>query len=245
MIDTLTIKQLTVSLEKKIIIRDVNIHLKQGSLHVLMGPNGSGKSTLALALMGYPTYTVSGTILLNGIDITDLAMHKRAQAGLFITFQQPQEIPGVSIATFLKAAYEALHEPISVDKLQQRAFFYMDLLAMDQALFYRNLHEGFSGGEKKKLELLQLLMFKPKVAILDEIDSGLDVDALAVVAEGIKQAQKENPEMSIVLITHYQRILAHMQPDVVHVLKDGRLIASGDITVAQQIDQLGYDGLLQ
>ena len=245
MIDTLTIKQLTVSLEKKIIIHDVNIHLKQGSLHVLMGPNGSGKSTLALALMGYPTYTVSGTILLNGIDITDLAMHKRAQAGLFITFQQPQEIPGVSIATFLKAAYEALHEPISVDELQQRVLFYMDLLAMDQALLYRNLHEGFSGGEKKKLELLQLLMFKPKVAILDEIDSGLDVDALAVVAEGIKQAQKENPEMSIVLITHYQRILAHMQPDVVHVLKDGRLIASGDITVAQQIDQLGYDGLLQ
>ena len=239
----LQLQQFSVALEDKTIIAPLDLAIGKGALHVLMGPNGSGKSTLALALMGHPTYTVSGTILLDGQPINELPVHKRAQAGLYLSFQQPQEIPGVSIVTFLKAAYESMHGPISVDELQQRAISYMQLLAMDQALLYRNLHEGFSGGERKKLELLQLLLFKPKVAILDEIDSGLDVDALDAVARGITHARQQNPDMAMLLITHYQRILQNLQADAVHVIKDGVLIRSGDVSVIEQIEQSGYDGL--
>ncbi len=237
----LQIKNYYVSLQDKKLLNDINLDITSGSVHALMGPNGSGKSTMALSLMGHPAYTVTGSVLLNGQEIGTMPTHKRAQAGLFLSFQQPYEIPGVSLSSFLKAAYEAVHKSIDPKALQDTVSAYLELLELDQSFYYRNLHEGFSGGEKKKLELLQLLLLKPKVAILDEIDSGLDVDALRVVAQALNTAREKNPQMSILLITHYQRMLTYIQPDQVHLLINGELIQSGDHTLASTIEQYGYD----
>lgn len=237
----LTIANYAIFHDELQIVKNINLKIDQGSLHVLMGPNGSGKSTLALALMGHPAYSTTGSAYLNDQQLDELPVHKRAQAGLFLSFQQPHEIPGVPLRTFLKAAYEAIHEPIEPQELQSRVMRYLDLLELDQAIYWRNLHEGFSGGQKKKLELLQLLLLKPKVAILDEIDSGLDVDALRVVADALSVARKENPNMTVLLITHYQRMLHYLTPDAVHLLMDGELVRSGDAQLAQEIEQFGYD----
>ena len=231
---------LSVSCAQKEIVHDVSLAVPAGQVHALMGPNGSGKSTLAVALMGHPAYTTSGTITLAGHDITDVPIHKRAQAGLFLSFQQPHEIPGVPIATFIKAAYEAIHGAITPQALKERAAVYMDVLCMDEALWFRNLHEGFSGGQRKKLEVLQLLLLRPKVAVLDEIDSGLDVDALQAVANGLHLARKEQPTLSLLLITHYQRLLQYITPDVVHVMHQGRIANRGDAALALAIEQQGY-----
>jgi Fe-S cluster assembly ATP-binding protein len=241
----LSIKNLAVSIEDREIIKNFNLEIEAGSIHALMGPNGSGKSSLANTLMGHPRYSVKGgTIFFNEIDITNFSPDKRAKQGLFLAFQYPQEIPGVQVFTFLKEVQRALTgNDIPVEELYDQLCNYLQLLSMDESFAYRNVNEGFSGGEKKRFELLQLLMLKPKLAILDEIDSGLDVDALKVVAHGLAIARKESPNLSILLITHYQRILNYIEPDFVHVMQDGYLIKSGDASLAQAIDQEGYDGI--
>jgi Fe-S cluster assembly ATP-binding protein len=208
-----------------------------------MGPNGSGKSSLANALMGHPAYTVSaGKIFFDNKDITNSAIHERARQGLFLSFQHPCEIPGVSIASFLREAYTAIsRETISPLDFESLLSHRCMQLGIDKAFTNRAVNVGFSGGEKKRFELLQLLLLKPKVAILDEIDSGLDVDSLKVVAQGIAIARQENPDLAILLITHYQRILDYIVPDYVHILCQGRIIQSGDASLARHIEVRGYD----
>lgn len=239
----LQINNLSVSVNDKAVLYDINLNIDSGTIHAIMGPNGSGKSSLAYSLMGHSSYTItSGSILLNDFDISKSLVHERAKQGLFLSFQHPCEIPGVSVASFLKEAFIAITgQHISVADFQTLLLQYCEKLSIDPAFIQRSL-EGFSGGEKKKLELLQLLLLKPKLAILDEIDSGLDIDALKIVAAGIELARKENPQMSIILITHYQRILEYIIPDYVHVLCDGRIVSSGNADVARDLEIRGYDG---
>lgn len=240
----LLINNIFVSVIDKPVLYDISLNISPGAIHAIMGPNGSGKSSLAYALMGHPSYNItSGTVLLNDIDMVDMSVHERAKNGLFLSFQHPCEIPGVSVVSFLKEAYMAVTGThIAVADFQKLLLDRCKQLSIDPTFIARGLNEGFSGGEKKRLELLQLLVLRPKVAILDEIDSGLDIDSLKVVAAGIEFARKENPTMSIVLITHYQRILNHIVPDYVHVLCDGRLVESGDAQVAKVLELKGYDG---
>jgi Fe-S cluster assembly ATP-binding protein len=242
----LRINNISVLINDKPVLYDINLNVDSGSIHAIMGPNGSGKSSLAYTLMGHPGYQIlSGSILLNDCDISQSLVHDRAKHGLFLSFQHPCEIPGVSVASFLKEAYIATTGThIAVADFQALLLERCQQLSIDPAFIQRSL-EGFSGGEKKKLELLQLLLLKPKLAILDEIDSGLDIDALKVVAAGIALARQENPQMSIILITHYQRILDYIIPDYVHVLCDGRMVASGNAHVARDLEIKGYDGFKQ
>lgn len=228
----------------KQVVNNISLGLESGSLHVLMGPNGSGKSSLALSLMGHKAYTATGSAMIDGHDIVPLSVDKRAQLGLFLSFQQPYEIPGVPLSSFFKVIYEIKYGPIEPKRLQEKLFAYFDLLEIDHAFYYRNLHEGFSGGQKKKLEMLQLLLLKPRVAILDEIDSGLDVDALRVVAHALALARKESPEMAVLVITHYQQLLKHLQLDHLHIMVDGSLIKSGDYQLAHVVEQQGYDAVM-
>lgn len=243
----LNIHNLSVSVFNQPILNNITLSIKPGTIHAIMGPNGSGKSTLAYALMGHPHYQITaGSIALQGKDITDLSSYKRAQRGLFLAFQQPQAIPGVRVCTFLKEAYCAIHgKPIEVHNFQQLLFTRMKQLSIDPSFVSRNLNDGFSGGERKRFELLQLLLLQPNVAVLDEIDSGLDIDALKIVSNGIAIARKENPRLSIMLITHYQRILKFVSPDYVHVLCNGRMVKSGNASLAQELEQKGYDGFRQ
>jgi Fe-S cluster assembly ATP-binding protein len=240
----LCINNIFVSINDKPVLYDINLNIDSGAIHAIMGPNGSGKSSLAHSLMGHPSYTItSGSIFLDGSDISSAQVHERAKHGLFLSFQHPCEIPGVSVASFLKEAYMAVTGThIAVADFQTLLQKRCEQLLIDPAFMARGLNEAFSGGEKKKLELLQLLILQPKVAVLDEIDSGLDIDALKVVAAGIELARKENPAMSIVLITHYQRILDYIAPDYVHVICDGRIVVSGDAHVARDLEIRGYDG---
>lgn len=237
------ITNLTVSVDQKLVLKSINLEVSPGTVHVLMGRNGSGKSTLAHVLMGHPFYPLSsGTIHFNGNDISHMPIDKRAQEGIFLAFQNPIEIPGVTVFAFLKEAYAAITKKVvSIKEFQQLLFEQMDLLQIDHAFAYRDLNVGFSGGEKKRLELLQLLILRPKLAILDEIDSGLDVDAIKVVGQGLQVACAVNPSMSIILITHYPRLLAHLEPDTVHIMSNGTLIARGDANLAHAIEQRGYD----
>lgn len=238
----LHIKNLSVAVGEIPILHDITLDFAPGSVQALMGPNGSGKSTLALTLMGHNIYTVTGgAVMLAGQSLLELPVHKRAQLGLFLSFQQPYEIPGVPIAAFLKASYEALHGHITPQDLKNKVLGYFDLLGMDHALYYRNVHEGFSGGQKKKLELLQMLLFKPKVALLDEIDSGLDVDALKIVANAIAYAQQENPDLAVLMITHYRPLLDYVVPDLVYIMHAGRMVHAGDATLVREIDVHGYE----
>lgn len=241
----LKINNLTVTLQEKKVLENVNLDLESGSLHVIMGPNGSGKSTLAYTLMGHPRYTVqSGSVYLDTTNILELPVEQRARAGLFLACQYPQEVPGVQVFTFLKEAHRMLTGlDISVALFKEQLYACMDMVKLDHSFAYRNLHEGFSGGEKKRLEIVQLLLFKPKVAILDEIDSGLDIDGLKVLAQALEQAQKQNPSMTILLITHYQRMLDYIYAHKVHILVHGTITASGDATIISQVEQKGYDGL--
>jgi Fe-S cluster assembly ATP-binding protein len=219
--------------------------LQPGTVTVLMGPNGSGKSTLAYTLMGHPAYTVTaGSVLFGDLNLLELPVEKRARAGLFLACQYPQEVPGVTVFTFLKEAHRMLTATeLSVSQFKELLYSTFDTVKLDHSFAYRNLHEGFSGGEKKRLEVVQLLLFQPKIAILDEIDSGLDVDALKSVAQALQSAREHNPILSILLITHYTRILKYIIPDAVHILAQGKLIASGKSELAELIDQRGYDGL--
>ncbi len=244
---TLEIKGLHVAVEGKEILKGIMLTLEEGKVHALMGPNGSGKSTLAQALMGHPKYEITqGKILLNGEDITEASPDERARKGLFLSFQYPKEIAGVSLGNFLRAAYNALREKRQEKKLSVVEFHKllqekMKVLHVDAAFGSRSVNEGFSGGEKKKAEILQLLVLEPKFAILDETDSGLDVDSLRIVAEGINTVK--GPRRGILLITHYYRILDYVTPDIVHVMVDGTIVKTGGKELARQIEKEGFENM--
>lgn len=238
----LELTDLYVRVENKPIIKNLTLSLLPGCVHVLMGPNGSGKSTLARALAGDPKCFISGgNVFLGKTDISVMRPDERARKGLFLAFQQPCTIPGLTIFSFLKEAYSfCTGKTIDVDEFRQILYKKMSILGIEESFAFRGLHEGFSGGESKRLEMLQLLVLRPRVAILDEIDSGLDVDALKCVALGIEHSRQENQKMAILLITHYQRILRYVQPDHVHVFCNGSITRSGGPELALEVEAKGY-----
>jgi Fe-S cluster assembly ATP-binding protein len=243
----LEIRDLHATVEGTEILKGVDLTINQGEIHALMGPNGSGKSTLANTLLGHPKYKVTkGDILVDGQSVIDLSPDKRAKRGLFLAFQYPVAVPGVTMFSFLRAAYNAVHTD---EKNQAPTIFdfkdtlaeRMKLLEMDESFMNRYLNEGFSGGEKKRAEILQLAMLKPKFAVLDETDSGLDIDALRVVAEGVTKIA--NKDLGILVITHYQRILKYIMPTFVHVMYEGRITASGGQELSLKLEEKGYGWL--
>lgn len=226
------------------ILHGLNLEVHRGEIHAIMGPNGSGKSTLAKVIAGHPEYEVTaGEILLNGEEILELEPDERSKAGLFLAFQYPVEIPGVSIANFLRTAKQA-HLPegeeLDLFDFQDELLDRMELLDMDPTFAERPVNDGFSGGEKKRNEILQMAMLKPTMAVMDETDSGLDIDALKIVAQGVNALAKEDSTMSVLLITHYQRLLNYIKPDVVHVIVDGKIVRTGGPEVALQLEEEGY-----
>ncbi len=243
--EVLTIEDLHVTVEDHEILRGVDLVVREGELHALMGPNGSGKSTLANAIAGNPAYQVaSGRILLRGQEITTWTADVRARAGVFLAFQYPEEISGVPVSQFLRQAVSARRGmDISVLEVRVALMEWMQRLDMDPAFASRYLNEGFSGGEKKRNEILQMAMLEPDVAILDETDSGLDVDALRIVARGIEEVRRVRPALGILVVTHYRRILEQLQPDRVHVMLAGRIVESGGPELAERLDREGYEGL--
>jgi Fe-S cluster assembly ATP-binding protein len=238
---SLEIQNLHVRTEDREILHGVDLVVRKGETHALMGPNGSGKSTLANTIMGNPTYEVTeGKILFNGEDLTEADPDERARAGLFMAFQYPATIPGVSVANFLRMAVNAKREePIKVKEFGAMLGENMELLRIDRAFTSRYLNEGFSGGEKKRAEILQLAMLKPEIAVLDETDSGLDVDALRIVSDGVNALR--GPEMGSLIITHYTRILDYVKPEFVHIMLDGRIVREGGPELADQLEEKGYD----
>jgi len=242
------IDNLHVSVEGREILRGVNLTICPGEVHALMGRNGSGKSTLANALMGHPKYAVtSGSVRLDGEDILGLKPDERARLGLFLAFQNPIAIPGVGTGNFLRAAVKAVRGTESINAVQFRKELTerMQHLQMDSSFATRALNEGFSGGEKKRAEMLQLAMLKPRLAILDEPDSGLDIDAVRIVSEGINAVHQQQPDTGILLITHYQRILNYVRPDTVHVMVKGRIVESGGAELVQELESAGYAPILR
>ena len=243
---TLEIRDLHVSVDaegaQKEILKGVNLTVKQGETHAIMGPNGSGKSTLAYSIAGHPKYTVtSGQVLLDGEDVLSMTVDERARAGLFLAMQYPVEVPGVSVANFLRTSATAIRgEAPKLRTWIKEVNSAMSQLQMDPAFAERSVNEGFSGGEKKRHEILQLELLKPKIALLDETDSGLDVDALRVVSEGVNRV-RETGEVGTLLITHYTRILKYIQPDYVHVFSAGRIVESGGAELAQVLEDEGYE----
>ncbi len=225
------------------ILRGLDLTVAPGEVHAIMGPNGSGKSTLGATLMGSPEYEVTdGSVHFLGDDVTEWPVDERAKAGMFLAFQYPQEIAGVSVIQFLRQALSARKGiDLSVLELRLATMDWMKRLGMDSSFVDRYLNEGFSGGEKKRNEVMQMAILEPELAILDETDSGLDIDALRIVAEGIREVRSERPEMGVVLITHYQRLLDEVEPDHVHILVDGRIVASGGMELAEQLERDGYD----
>ena len=230
--------------EDKDILKGVDLEIREGEIHAIMGPNGSGKSTLAKVLAGHPGYTVtSGTITYKGDDLLDLETDERSRAGIFLAFQYPVEIPGVSIANFLRTAVQAHmpeEEELDLFEFSDLLTERMEMLEMDPSFAERHVNDGFSGGEKKRNEILQMAMLKPALSLMDETDSGLDIDALKVVSDGVNKLAAEHPEMSILLITHYQRLLDYIKPDFVHVMMDGRLVRSGGPELALELEKEGY-----
>jgi len=241
--DQLAIQDLHVSIAEQEIIRGLSLTVPTGEVHAIMGPNGSGKSTLAKVLAGHPDYLVtSGSVLMDGENVLELEPDERARRGLFMAFQYPSEIPGVTIANFLRAAVQArLPEGEELEATDYYAQLYkkMDLLGMDRSFTSRSVNEGFSGGEKKRNEILQMAMLNPKYAVLDETDSGLDIDALKIVAHGVNSLR--GPNLGVLLITHYQRLLNYIVPDHVHVMVRGRIELSGGKDLALQLEEKGYD----
>lgn len=241
----LSIKDLKVEIEGKEILKGINLDVKQGEIHAIMGPNGSGKSTLANVLAGREEYEVtSGSITFNGKDLLEMEVDERAQAGVFLAFQYPVEIPGVTTATFLKSAINALREsrgkePLSPIELLKEMRAKAKMLEIDEKFLQRSLNEGFSGGEKKRNEMLQMALLEPTLGILDETDSGLDIDALKVVSDAVNKLR--STERSFIVVTHYQRLLNYIVPDYVHVLYNGKIVKSGDKTLAHQLEDQGYD----
>jgi Fe-S cluster assembly ATP-binding protein len=243
----LEIRDLHATVEGNEILKGVNLTIGQGEIHALMGPNGSGKSTLANTLLGHPKYKVTkGDILIDGESVVDLTPDRRAKKGLFLAFQYPVAVPGVTMFSFLRAAYNAVHsdaknQPPTIFEFKDALAEKMKLLEMDESFMNRYLNDGFSGGEKKRAEILQLAMLRPKFAVLDETDSGLDIDALRVVAEGVSKLA--NSELGILVITHYQRILKYIRPTFVHVMYEGRITASGGQELSLKLEEKGYGWL--
>ena len=243
----LTIRNLKAEIDGKAILNGVDLDVRAGEVHAIMGPNGSGKSTLAQVLAGREEYAVTaGSVLYNGADLLKLAPEERARQGVFLGFQYPVEIPGVSNVYLLKAAVNGARQARGEPELD--AFDFLEqvraklkLMDMPESFLYRAVNEGFSGGEKKRNEILQLVLIEPRLAILDETDSGLDIDALKVVANGVNSLR--NPERAFILVTHYQRLLDHIAPDRVHVLSQGRIVKSGDRQLALELERRGYDWL--
>ena len=225
------------------ILKGVDLQLNTGEIHAIMGPNGSGKSTLAKALMGHPGYEVTdGSVEFKGEEILEMEPDERSHLGMFLAFQYPVEIPGVSIANFLRAALQAHQgdEELDLFDFQDLLMEKMALLEMDPAFAERPVNDGFSGGEKKRNEILQMAVLQPTLALMDETDSGLDIDALKIVSHGVNKLREENPEMTVLLITHYQRLLNYIKPDFVHVMVDGRIVESGGPEVALRLEEEGY-----
>ena len=241
----LKIENLRAEIEGQEILKGLDLEIKKGEIHAIMGPNGSGKSTLSNVLMGHPRYEVTGgSIIFEGEDVMELEPDERAKLGMFLAFQYPSEVPGVSVANFLRTAVNSVREkqlsPMEMYKLLQEK---MGIMQMDFKFAERYLNEGFSGGEKKRNEILQMLMLDPSLAIMDETDSGLDIDALQVVSRGVNELR--GPDFSAMIITHYQRILRYIEPDYVHVMLDGRLVTSGGKELADQLEENGYDWVRQ
>lgn len=238
---TLKIKNLTVSVEEKTILKDFNIEIKSGEIHAIMGPNGTGKSTLSKVIMGNPNYKIEkGKIYFDEIEINKLPTDERARLGLFLGYQMPPEIEGVSNADFLRTAIHNKEQNFKLYDFIKKINNTVEKLNMDKQMIHRGINEGFSGGERKKNEILQMYMLEPNTIILDEIDSGLDVDSLRIVGENVMEYYKEN-KPAILLITHYQRLLDYIKPDYVHIMKDGHIIKTGDKTLVNKIEQYGYD----
>ena len=246
---TLELKNLHVALEDGTeIVKGVDLSVSSGEVHAVMGPNGSGKSTLAYAIAGHPAYEItSGRILLDGADITEAGADERAQAGLFLAFQYPQAIPGVTVTNFLRQALNAtrkaraggVDDPVPVPEFRKELLSQMDRLKVSRELASRYLNDGFSGGEKKRVEILQMAMLKPSIAVLDETDSGLDIDALKIVANGVSDLV--GPDMGTLVITHYQRILNYIEPDFVHVFVEGKIVEEGGKELAEKLEVSGYE----
>ncbi len=238
---SLEIQNLHVRIEEREILHGVDLKVAKGETHALMGPNGSGKSTLANTIMGNPNYEVTeGRIIFNGEDMTEADPDERARAGLFLAFQYPATIPGVSVANFLRMAVNARREePIKVKDFGKVLRENVDMLKIDREFVSRYLNEGFSGGEKKRAEILQLAMLKPEVAVLDETDSGLDIDALRIVSDGVNALR--GPNMGTLIITHYTRILNYVRPEFVHIMLDGRVVREGGAELADELEEKGYD----
>jgi Fe-S cluster assembly ATP-binding protein len=239
----LEIRDLTVEVEDTEILRGVNLDLDKGRTIALMGPNGSGKSTLAYAIAGHPAYEVTGgSITWQGTDLSDLTPDERARLGVFLAMQYPVEVPGVSVTNFLRTALNAVSgEELPVRQFMQRLKAEMADLGVDESFLQRSVNEGFSGGEKKRFEILQMALLRPQLAVLDETDSGLDVDALKTVSEGVDRLR--NPDLGVLIITHYTRILRYIRPDEVHVMSEGRIVASGGPELADELEERGYDHL--
>ena len=243
----LKIKNLKASIEGNEILRGIDLEINAGEVHAIMGPNGSGKSTLSAVIAGDENYTVdAGSIVLENEDLLDLDPDERAHRGVFLSFQYPVEIPGISVSNFMKAAINEKRknlgvDPISAKELLSKMRDKMELLNMKQGYLSRNMNEGFSGGEKKRNEIFQMAMLEPKLAILDETDSGLDIDALKIVANGVNKLKNKNN--ATIIITHYQRLLNHIVPDYVHVLHEGKIIKSGGRELALELEAKGYDWL--
>ena len=239
----LEIQDLHASIGENEIIRGLSLTVPKGEVHAIMGPNGSGKSTLAKIIAGHPDYTVtSGAVLMDGENILELEADERARKGIFLAFQYPSEIPGVTIANFLRAAVQARMpegEELEAVEYYQRLYEKMDMLEMPRTFTSRSVNEGFSGGEKKRNEILQMAMLEPTYAVLDETDSGLDIDALKIVANGVNALR--GPKLGVLLITHYQRLLDYIVPDHVHVMVQGRIVRSGDKNLALELEEKGYD----
>ncbi|MEI8147598.1 MAG: Fe-S cluster assembly ATPase SufC [Actinomycetes bacterium] len=240
----LELQNLHVVAEESQILRGVNLTINAGEVHALMGPNGAGKSTLSNVIMGHPGYTITeGRVLLNGEDIATWTADARARAGIFLAFQYPEAISGVSVIQFLRQAVAARKglDELSVLEVRMDLMEWMDRLGMDSAFAERHLNEGFSGGERKRNEVLQMALLEPIVALLDETDSGLDIDALRVVANGVRTVKAAHPKMGVILVTHYVKLLDELKPDYVHVLIDGLIVHSGDASVADTIEREGYE----
>ncbi len=253
MTSPLLIKDLHVSIEDKPIVKGLNLEVKPGEVHAIMGPNGSGKSTMAYALAGHPAYEIeAGEVWMDGKNLLELGADERAQKGLFLCFQYPTSVPGISMANFLRTSYNAIKgeegkngkkKPVPIPVFRKKLTEKMELLGMDKSFARRYLNEGFSGGEKKRAEILQMALLEPKVAILDETDSGLDIDALRIVSAGINSLL--SPERAFILITHYQRILNYVKPDYVHIMYDGQIIESGGLELAERLEAEGYDNIVK